>query len=199
MRKRRGLTIVELLVVLAIVAGLLALLLPAVQTARERARDSVCKNNVYQINLAIAQFSDAHKQLPPPARRGFIGGWMVEILPFIEQQNLKQSIQMGSPVTNAAETLFRPPAIYHCPRRTALDGSYENSMWPGHYVFVSARGRESFLLFDAPANLNVPWVSGPEMSYRTVVGSKGPHSDGFYFARGFQQGIGFMLNGQEVR
>jgi type II secretory pathway pseudopilin PulG len=199
MCKRRGLTIVELIIILAIIASLLALLLPAVQSARERARETVCKNNVHQTNLALAQFAEAHKQLPTPTPPGLIGGWMVEILPFIEQQNLKQAIPIGLPVTNAPETLFRPPSIYRCPRRTTLDGASMNSMWPGHYVLVPASGRESFLLFDAPVNLRVPWVSGSEMSYDIVVGSKGPHSDGFYFARGFQQGVGFIRNGHEVR
>ena len=59
MCKLRGLTIVELIVVLAIIAGLLALLLPAVQSARERAREAVCKNNLHQTNLALAQFAEA--------------------------------------------------------------------------------------------------------------------------------------------
>ena len=196
---RPGLTIIELIVVLAIISILLALLLPAVQSARERARETVCKNNAHQINLAIAQFAEAHKQLPAPASTGRIGGWMVEILPFMEQQNLKQAIPFGLPVANAPETLFRPPSIFRCPRRTSLDNTSRNAMWPGHYVFVSASRRESFLLFDAPVDLTVPWVNSPEMRYDAVVGSKGPHLDGFFFARGFQQGVGFMLNGQEIR
>jgi prepilin-type N-terminal cleavage/methylation domain-containing protein len=198
MCKRRGLTIVELLVVLAIIAGLLALLLPAVQSARERARDAVCKNNVHQTNLALAQFAEAHKQLPTLAPPGLIGGWMVEILPLIEQRNLQPDIPIGSSVAKAPATLFRPPSIYRCPRRTALDGARASSIWPGHYVLAPA-GRGSFLLFDAPVNLSVPWVTGPEMPYDIVIGSKGPHSDGFHFARGFQQGVGFIRNGQEVR
>jgi prepilin-type N-terminal cleavage/methylation domain-containing protein len=199
MCKRRGLTIVELIVVLAIIAGLLALLLPAVQFARERAREAVCKNNLHQTNLALAQFAEAYKELPTPAPPGRVGGWMVELLPFIEQQNLKQTIPAGLPLINAPEMLFRPPSIYRCPRRTARDSASTNTMWPGHYVLVSASGRASFLLFDAPVSSSVPWVSGPEMPYDLVVKSKGPHSDGFFFARGFQQGVGFIRNGQEVR
>ena len=199
MRKRRGLTIIELIVVVAIISILLALLLPAVQSARERARATVCKNNVHQINLAIAQFAEAHRQLPTATPTVRIGGWMLEILPFIEQQNLEHAVPFGLPVANAPETLFRPPSVFRCPRRTVLDNPSPNTMWPGHYVFVSASGRESFLLFDAPVDLTVPWVNSPEMRYEAVVGSKGPHFDGFFFARGFQQGVGFMLNGQEIR
>jgi prepilin-type N-terminal cleavage/methylation domain-containing protein len=199
MSKRRGLTIIELVVVLAIILILLALLLPAVQSARERAREAVCENNIRQINLALAQFAEAHRQLPTAMSTGRIGGWMLEILPFIEQQNLAQAVPFGLPVANAPETLFRPPAVFRCPRRTVLDNPSPNAMWPGHYVFVSAAGRESFLLFDAPVDLTVPWVNSPEMGYDAVVGSKGPHFDGFFFARGFQQGVGFLLNGQEIR
>jgi prepilin-type N-terminal cleavage/methylation domain-containing protein len=68
MKLKSGLTMVELLVVLAIIATLLGLLLPAVQLVRERARETVCKNNVYQINLALTQFRETHKKLPRPGR-----------------------------------------------------------------------------------------------------------------------------------
>jgi type II secretory pathway pseudopilin PulG len=197
MHQYRGLTIVELIVVLAIIAGLLALLLPAVQSARERAREAVCKNNLHQINLAIAQFAEAHKKRPTPPPPGLIGGWMVETLPFLEQQNLREAVPMESPVEKASESLFRPPAIYRCPRRTTLDNPPANSIWPAHYVFVPA-GRESFLLFDAPVNFSLPWLTGPELPYDVVVRSPGPHSGGFHFARGFQQGVSVMHSGRRV-
>jgi len=193
MSKRRALTITELIVVLAIVAGLLALLLPAVQLARERAREAVCKSHLRQTDFALAQFVEATKQLPTVAPSGVIGGWMVEILPLIEQQNLVPDIPNGLPVAQASEKLFRPPPIYRCPHRTALDAAGANTMWPGHYVLVRGSG-----VFDAPVDFNVPWVSSPEMQYQVVVGSKWPHSDGFYCAR-WQQGVVFIRNGKEVR
>lgn len=196
---RRGLTIVELFAVLAIISVLLALLLPAIQAARERARELVCKNNLHQINLAIAHFSEAHKQIPNPSSPGLTGGWMVEILPFIEQQDLKQSIATGDPIADVPESLFRPPPIFRCPRRTTLDEVRESGVSPGHYVFVPTGSRESFFVFDAPVGLRVPWISGPEMRYRAVTASTGPHSNGFFYASGFQQRVGFMLDGQDVR
>lgn len=84
MAERRGLTFVELFVVLAIISILLSLLLPAVQSVRERARETVCKNNLHQINLGIAQFAETHNEFPQPSPPGLIGGWMVEILPFVD-------------------------------------------------------------------------------------------------------------------
>ena len=124
---------------------------------------------------------------------------MVDVLPFVEQQDLKARIAVGTPIADVPKSLFRPPAIFRCPRRTVLDDTPEDAMSPGHYVFVPTSGRESFLVFDAPVTFRVPWISGPELDYDAITGSVGPHSNGFFYANGFQQGVGFMLDGQDIR
>lgn len=65
MDRRRAFTLIELLVVIAIIAILIALLLPAVQQARESARRTQCRNNFKQIGLALHNYHDAHRELPP--------------------------------------------------------------------------------------------------------------------------------------
>ena len=196
---RRGFSIVELLTALTILALLLALLIPAVHAARERARETVCKNNLHQINLAIAQFAEVHKGLPKPNLPGLTGGWSVQILPYIEQHNLELSIVIGQPIASIQSSLFQPPPIFRCPRRSILDTTPDDQLSPGHYVLVPTSGRKSYSVFDAPLDSNWPWISGPEIDYDALVRTVGPHSGGFFYAQGFQQGISFMLNGQDQR
>ncbi len=197
MQNHRGLTIVELCVVLAIISLLLAFLLPAVQSVRERARETVCKNNLHQLNLAMGQYIGVYKQLPKPNGPGMTGGWAVEILPFLEQKGMKENIVEGIPIADVPESLFRPPPIMRCPRRTALDRTPDDAMSPSHYVFVPA-GRKSYYLFDAPVETSIPWISGPEMSYPSVTRSIGPHSKGSFYASS-SQGGGFMLDGKDMK
>src|SRR5919106_972509 len=86
-RTTGGFTLVELLVVIAIIGVLVALLLPAVQAARESARRMQCQNHLKQIGLGIHNFEDTNKTLPH-SRYDNRYTWAVEILPFIEQKAL---------------------------------------------------------------------------------------------------------------
>src|SRR5262245_11967707 len=90
MRTKRGFTLIELLVVIAIIGVLVALLLPAVQAARESARRSNCLANLKQVALAMHNFHDAHRTLPEGNSEGFCcwGTWQVLILPYIEEGRL---------------------------------------------------------------------------------------------------------------
>src|SRR5437879_2361657 len=104
---RRAFTLVELLVVIAIIGVLVALLLPAVQAAREAARRMQCQNNLKQMGLALHNFHDTNQRLPPCAQSNTANrwGWQVAILPFIEQGNLFQ--QLGAPdLTTTASMVF---------------------------------------------------------------------------------------------
>ena len=120
--KKRGFTLIELLVVIAIIAILIALLLPAVQQAREAARRSQCRNNLKQIGLAMHNYHDTHRTLPPGYIQHTTGngptrsliactvkrdgnavatggnsmrawGWGTFILPFLDQASLYNIIQ----------------------------------------------------------------------------------------------------------
>ncbi len=101
-RLRRGFTLIELLVVIAIIATLVAILLPAVQQAREAARRSTCKNNLKQLGIALHNYHDTHNVFPSGQYQSVsydVGAttneknknrycWMQMILPFMEQTAL---------------------------------------------------------------------------------------------------------------
>jgi prepilin-type N-terminal cleavage/methylation domain-containing protein len=86
---RRGFTLVELLVVIAIIGMLVALLLPAVQAAREAARKTQCLNNLKQLGIAAQNYHDSQKHLMPGARSCCWGSWQIFILPYLEQSQLE--------------------------------------------------------------------------------------------------------------
>jgi prepilin-type N-terminal cleavage/methylation domain-containing protein len=88
MEDRDGFTLVELLVVIAIIGILIALLLPAVQAAREAARRMQCSNNLKQIGLALHNYHSAHKSFPPGGLAVNELSFLVFILPYIEQKPL---------------------------------------------------------------------------------------------------------------
>lgn len=121
----RGFTLIELLVVIAIIAILIALLLPAVQQAREAARRSQCKNNMKQLGLAMHNYHDAHRAMPPGrlvttvSGQGHCFSAYAHLLPFLDQANIYQAIDFNSnpdiiPGNNALATSQNLPVLL-CP------------------------------------------------------------------------------------
>jgi prepilin-type N-terminal cleavage/methylation domain-containing protein/prepilin-type processing-associated H-X9-DG protein len=110
-------TLVELLVVIAIIGILVALLLPAIQAAREAARRSSCMNNMKQDGLACQSFHDSLKQLPAAASGATGMSYLAQILPYMEDANLRDLIddtKHWSTVENdKAEAT--PVPIFECP------------------------------------------------------------------------------------
>ena len=96
--KRRGFTLVELLVVIAIIGILIALMLPAIQAARESARRVTCVNHLAQLGVAVHNYQNAHEVLPPgvvnpdgPIQslpKGYHYSWIVQLLPYMEEVNI---------------------------------------------------------------------------------------------------------------
>jgi prepilin-type N-terminal cleavage/methylation domain-containing protein len=89
--KRFGFTLVELLVVIAIIGVLVALLLPAVQSAREAARRSKCINNLKQIGLGVHNYEGVYRTFPIGHYDCCYGTWLLSLLPYIEQNSLYQN------------------------------------------------------------------------------------------------------------
>lgn len=132
-RLRRGFTLIELLVVIAIISTLMALLLPAVQQAREAARRTQCTNNLKQIGLALQNYHDTHGIFPPQVIApdwdqlhpvtGFPSGWWswrARILPFIDQMSIYAALDSIKddgllPMGNHKAIHDRVLPFYACP------------------------------------------------------------------------------------
>ncbi len=123
---RAGFTLVELLVVIAIIGVLVALLLPAVQAAREAARRGQCLNNLKQIGLATHQYHDANGQLPDSFTSQTTtpyDSWSIQarLLPFLEQGNIynginfKLSYKDASQLINGVQINSLRVPVYRCP------------------------------------------------------------------------------------
>ena len=133
--QRRGFTLVELLVVIAIIGILVALLLPAVQAAREAARRMQCSNNLKQLGLALHNYESTFRTMPPSrlnpdteiednlGNYSAYQSWTALVLPFIEQENLQDEIDFN----NAWSRLLNRPAVskqmdtYICPSTPGSD------------------------------------------------------------------------------
>jgi prepilin-type N-terminal cleavage/methylation domain-containing protein len=133
-----GFTLIELLVVIAIIGVLIALLLPAVQQAREAARRTQCRNNLKQIGLALHNYLDAHNVFPQgctprnsnpnaehrPGLKMGLGngwGWNTYVLPYLDSTNLYNTFNFEQPFDNTynlTQEANPPTTIYLCPSAT---------------------------------------------------------------------------------
>lgn len=155
---RRAFTLVELLVVIAIIGVLVALLLPAVQAAREAARRSSCSNNLRQLALALHNHHDVANVLPPGGT--YYGNcctpptytnWAIEILPYMEQTALYQQYRQNETNVSTNNNLVGRQRVktHECPSDT-LKGKLEapasgplasGQQWMhGSYRAVSGKG-----------------------------------------------------------
>ncbi len=145
-RSQAGFTLIELLVVIAIIAILMALLLPAVQQAREAARRTQCRNHLHQIGLAIHNYHDVYDQFPTVDNGGVSSSALsgcslfVSILPMIDQANgynLYDFNQANNSTYNQAVTGQQIP-FYQCPSasipRQVPSCSADSGRAPGNYA-----------------------------------------------------------------
>jgi prepilin-type processing-associated H-X9-DG protein/prepilin-type N-terminal cleavage/methylation domain-containing protein len=169
-RKRGGaFTLVELLVVIAIIGILVALLLPAIQAARESARRMTCQNNEKQMGLALQNYLSSKKTFPPGNQQGCYKcepwAWSALILPYMEESGLYSSLVLQNQPDHAPNALASGlgptqkiiPA-YLCPSTTRYDVSRDQT---NHIVDYNNNGH---------------WDPGEGMAAMDYGGIQGPSS-----------------------
>ncbi|MFO0790021.1 MAG: DUF1559 domain-containing protein [Pirellulales bacterium] len=195
--RRRAFTLVELLVVIAIIGILVALLLPAIQAARETARRATCTNQLKQIALAWQLHHDTHKFFPSAGwgynymadpDRGFgetqPGSWAYSCLPYLEEQ---ATWSIGKGITDPtaekvalAELAAKPVATFYCPTRRPAQAT--PNLYTGAQAYnanySATQARMDYAANVGPLYLDdavsVQWLGGPPSFVRA------------------EQGIGFM-------
>jgi prepilin-type N-terminal cleavage/methylation domain-containing protein len=191
---RRAFTLVELLVVIAIIGVLIALLLPAVQAAREAARRMQCSNNLKQIGVALHNYSDTCKELPFASAttfnindNGFRShrSWAVAIFPFMEQQALYSDLIFGSagnfcpgpnPATNVDALNGVVISGLYCPSNTRgkmradTGGSVQYKLQKINYVGIggTARNPANVASYVSP-NFSVGYAYGRRTFNGTII------------------------------
>ena len=186
----RRFRLVELLVILGIIALLIALLLPAIRSAGPAARRAQCVNNLKQIALALHNYEQAHKALPPAytvdAKGRPLHSWRTLILPYLEQEPLYQTIDLSKPWNDPANAKALETAlpVFRCPEAvgprnttTYLAIAAPNGCLiprePRRLAEITDAHESTLMVIEAGEENAVPWMA-PVDADESLVMSLGP-------------------------
>lgn len=176
---KNAFTLVELLVVIAIIGVLVALLLPAVQAAREAARRADCQNRLRQAALACHNHLDARRHLPSASLAGKIGAyyldvpaisWIAQVLPYMEDEKVRDLVDENNrwqdPENDKAESTPLPQ--FHCPSTGTLLGCFEDQPLGGTLLIEGSKLRAHYIGIMGAKGTCTPATTFPESTYSMI-------------------------------
>jgi hypothetical protein len=186
-RLGRRFRVVQFFAVLGIVALLIALLLPVTRSARGPARRAQCVNNLKQIALALLNYEEAHKALPPAytvdAQGRRLHSWRTLLLPYLEQYALYQTIDLAKPWNDPANAKARDTAlsVYRCPDSLgpgntttylaiAGPGGCLNPGEPRRLAEITDPHESTLMVIEAGEENIVPWMAPVDADELLVMG-----------------------------
>lgn len=191
----RGFTLVELLVVIAIIGILIALLLPAIQSARESGRRMTCKNNLKQLGLAAQTYHEANKAFPPGFEDSDLASsanadwaWPVRLFPYLELKSEYESLGASN---SELETIL--VGLGNKPGNAAIE---DYPMQYQNFVRVTSTRIPTFLcasIPDVPGNFRTNFSDGPNL-YRRDDGVATSHYVGCFGVATANDGISFSAD-----
>ena len=185
---RVGVSLIEIIIVLAIIGIMASLLFPALQAARAKANTVECQNHVRQVGMALNQFIIAKKRFPLPNQ------WTIDILKWIEEEPLAGQFVNGVP---SRPDLARP-ALLRCAQQPEVNSTIP-SVLVSHYIlavdrpFTYSKGDHvRWEIHDRPLLTDddplTPWYVGPEVSFvqqqKMFETMRGPHPGGIFYTHG---------------
>lgn len=182
-KARRGFTLIELLVCIAIIGLLIALILPAVQAARERAHRTQCQNQLKQQGLALHNYHDVHGMFPINYGSGVYNetnrgaSWMAMILPQLDQTSIYGSIHFGLPLTDSGnDSVSRKVVpVFLCP-----SDNHGSGVMPNRRDSNSPRAVTNY-----KACLGSNWAWGSFAPVKSSKGRNAAEEDGLDHCNGF--------------
>jgi prepilin-type N-terminal cleavage/methylation domain-containing protein len=188
-RAKRGVTLLEILIVFAIIGIMMGLLFPAIQAARKSSHITACDNNVRQIDLGLRMYVDVQRgYFPFPFHDDQPSGWALAILPFIEEIPLSERFAYDQPITspqNLAAAAHRPD-LFQCPVTVEIESTIPGVGVTNYLVVIDQTHRDrgfrnrNWQVKDAPEGSRYPWCTSPEKA-PADGGYPAPHTTAFGF------------------
>ena len=191
---------------------LIALLLPAVQQAREAARRTQCKNNLKMIGIALHSYHDAYGSFPPAYIADADGrplhSWRVLILPFLDEAALYNQYDFSEPwdAPNNSRLLSQIPQVYSCPSHTIQHSGMTaySAVWGANAAFPGAApirtrditdGTSNTLMVGEASQANIPWLKPDDVNVDKTPNLGNPSG----FSSDHVGGVQFLLADGSVR